>query len=270
MDTQTEVYQQSENRNEQSGEIGVDPNNLDKNKKVQFTDWEQEPTLEDLRADLEFARQETNDQANNVSGWLDLRNATGNEAPKKAKPGRSSVQPKLVRKHNEWRYPALSEPFLNTDRMFKVEPRTHEDEAKAKQNQIVLNWQFDTKINKVDFIDRYVRTAVDEGSVVVRVGWEREYMTKEVETTNYDYFPVQNEQKAQMIQTAIQMLQAEAPDWESLPESLKASAEMSMEMQTLVEATANGTTKSKKEVMVKNCPSLRIINVKNLFVGSFL
>jgi len=249
-----------------SGEMGVDPNNISSDGPKPLTNWKKEPTLADLRADLEFARQETNDQAANVDGWLDLRNATGAEAPKKAKPGRSSVQPKLVRKHNEWRYPALSEPFLNTDRMFTVMPRTHEDEPKAKQNQTILNWQFDTKINKVDFIDRYVRTAVDEGSVVVRVGWEREYMTREVEKTNYDYYPVADPQKMQFIQQAIQMRQAETPDWESLPESLKASAEQSMELQMIVEAVANGVTKAVEEVMVKNCPSLRIVNIKNLFV----
>lgn len=268
MEFNEEYNQQSTNRNEQSGEIGVDPNKLDTDEQSResLTNWQNEPTLADLRQDLEFARAETNDQSNNVAGWLDLRNATGAEAPKKAKPGRSAIQPKLVRKHNEWRYPALSEPFLNTDRMFQVKPRTHEDEPKAKQNQVLLNWQFDTKINKVDFIDRYVRTAVDEGSVVVRVGWEREFMTREVETTNYDYYPVQDPQKIQVIQTAAAFLQAGAPDFESLPESLKASAEMSLEMQTPVEAVANGVTKTMEEVMVKNCPSLRIINIKNLFV----
>ena len=130
-----EYSKQSANRNEQSSEVGTDVNELDTidgNNRESLTEWEKEPTLAVLRAHLEFARQETNDQATNVDGWLDLRNATGKEAPKKAKPGRSAIQPKLVRKHNEWRYPALSEPFLNTDRMFEVLPRTHEDTAKAR------------------------------------------------------------------------------------------------------------------------------------------
>lgn len=261
---------QSDNRNEGAVNKGVDPDELDEvvggEKKKKLTKWKKEPTLEDLRQDLDFARQETDDQKSNVNGWLDLRNATGAEAPKKAKPGRSAVQPKLIRKHNEWRYPALSEPFLNTDRMFQVLPRTHEDGPKAQQNQIVLNWQWDTKINKVDFIDRYVRTAVDEGSVVVRVGWEQEYRTEKVETTNFNYYPVRDEREAEMIQSAIQMMEAEVADWESLPESLKAAAEMSVEMQQLVTAEPDGVTETIEERMVKNCPSVRIINVANLFV----
>lgn len=261
---------QSDNRNEGAVNKGVDPDELDEviggEEKKKLTEWKKEPTLEDLRQDLDFARQETDDQKANVSGWLDLRNATGAEAPKKAKPGRSAVQPKLIRKHNEWRYPALSEPFLNTDRMFQVLPRTHEDAPKAEQNQVVLNWQWDTKINKVDFIDRYVRTAVDEGSVVVRVGWEQEYRTEKVETTNFNYYPVEDEKEAEMIQSAIQMMQAEVADWESLPESLKASAEMSVEMGQLVKAEPDGVVETIEERMVKNCPSVRIINVANLFV----
>ena len=263
------VEEQSSNRNENPTEVGTDQNDLqtiDGSGPKKLTEWKKEPTLTDLRADLEFARDENRDQSSNIDGWLDLRNATGSEAPKKAKPGRSSVQPKLVRKHNEWRYPALSEPFLNTDRMFKVEPRTAEDAPKAKQNQIVLNWQFDTKIDKVDFIDKYVRTAVDEGSVIVRVGWEREYMTREVETTNYEYFPVANDQEAQMIQQAAEMYQAEAAEYESLPESLKAAAEKSIEIQQLVTAEESGTTVATQEVLNKNCPSLRIVNSKNMFV----
>ena len=273
MMNEEEMYQQSENRNESAVNKGVDPDNLDEamDKKESvasnsLTEWKKEPTLEDLRQDLEFARQETEDQKSNVSGWLDLRNATGAEAPKQAKPGRSRVQPKLIRKHNEWRYPALSEPFLNTDRMFEVLPRTHEDAPKAKQNQILLNWQWDTKLNKVDFVDRYVRTAVDEGSVVVRVGWEREFRTEKVEQTNFQFYPVQDEQEAQMIQQAMQMMQAEVADWESLPESLKAAAEMSVEMGQLVTAEPDGVIESVEERMVKNCPSARIINVANLFV----
>jgi len=273
MDMNEEIKLSGANSNEQPDSMPTDPEELDGNSRDQtedgeakMTKWKKEPSLTELLADLEFARSETNDQKSNIDGWLDLRNATGAEAPKKAKPGRSAVQPKLIRKHNEWRYPALSEPFLNTDRMFEVLPRTEEDGPKAKQNQVLLNWQFDTKINKVDFIDRYVRTAVDEGSVIVRVGWERTYMSREVETPNYDYFPVQDEQGAGIIMQAAEMLRGEAPEYESLPDTLKASAEKSLELGQPVEAKENGVTKAVQEVMDKNCPSLRIVNVANLFV----
>lgn len=258
---------QSPNRNEQMDNVVDDPNDLNRGSGSSFKHgWKKEPTLSELLQDLEFARQENIDQTANINGWLDLRNTTGSEAPKKSKAGRSTVQPKLIRKHNEWRYPALSEPFLNTDRMFQVLPRTAEDEGRAKQNQILLNWQFDTKIDKVDFIDRYVRTTVDEGTCVVRVGWERETEKREVEKTNFDYYPVQDPAVAEMIQGAMQAKQGGAAEYESLPESLKASVEYSLEYGQIVEAKANGTQKVFEDKITKNCPSIRIIDTRNLFV----
>lgn len=269
MDQQNLTREQSPNRNEDPGSQYTDANKLKSNPTpgtTKLTNWKKEPSILDLKQDLEFARQQTEDQKTNITGWLDLRNATGAEAPRKAKPGRSAVQPKLIRKHNEWRYPALTEPFLNTDRMFEVKPRTYEDGPASRQNQILLNWQFDTQINKVDFIDRYVRTDVDEGTVVVRVGWERTYKKRAVEKTTYDYYPVEDPQLAQMIQQGMQFLEQNAPDWNSLPEDLQASVEQSIELGQLVQAVESGTETVVEEVMCKNCPSVRIVNTANLFV----
>ncbi len=98
------------------------------------------------------------------------------------KKGRSKLVPKLVRKQAEWRYAALSEPFLSTDDLFNTAPATFEDKASAEQNGLVLNYQINCRIDKVKFIDEYVRTAVDEGTVVVRVGWEVEEDNRKVYT----------------------------------------------------------------------------------------
>ena len=82
MELQPGIDNQSSNRNEQPGAMPNDPADLpdtpDANK---ITDWSKEPSLEELKGDLEFAREQTNDQTTNVNGWLDLRNATGAEAP---------------------------------------------------------------------------------------------------------------------------------------------------------------------------------------------
>ena len=252
--------------------VGNNPDDLNRpNKNPLQPDWKNVPTLVELRQDLDYARKETTEQTANVEGWLDLRNIQGKEKARGAKKGRSTVQPKLVRKHNEWRYPALTEPFLNTDRMFTVLPRTGEDQQSAKQNQMVLNWQFDTQIDKVSFMDKYVRTAVDEGSVIVRIGWEREYASREREETVYDFFePVpddpQSAQQAQIVAQAIQLLQANSPEYERLDEVIQTSAEKSVELQTLVIANPTGTETVIQEEMVRNGPSLKIINIKNIFI----
>ena len=146
---------------------------LNDEREGRLTDWAYEPSISELKGDLEYARQENTDQRLNVDGWLALRNASGVESGRKGKtavPGRSTVQPKLIRKHNEWRYPSLSEPFLNDYKVFTINPRTAEDKRSASQNQLVINWQFDTKMNKVSFVDKLVRKVVDEGTAIVRVG----------------------------------------------------------------------------------------------------
>src|SRR5690606_30472794 len=107
-----------------------------------------------------------------IRKWRDLRDVTGEARPPKVK-GRSSVQPKLVRRQAEWRYSALSEPFLSSEKLFKVEPVTFEDEHAAKQNELVLNYQFRTKLNRVKLIDDLGRATVDEGTCFVRLGWKR-------------------------------------------------------------------------------------------------
>ena len=248
------------------------PSDLNKVASEKLTDWKIEPSIADLKGDLDYARQENTDQKSNVDGWLNLRNTTGAESGKKTKTvGRSSVQPKLIRKHNEWRYPALSEPFLNTERMFNINPRTFEDKAAADQNQLILNWQFDTKLNKVDFIDRYVRKTVDEGTCVVRVGWERKTEKVKVLKPVYEYTQLEmgDEEGMQMLAQATEMATSDPEAWEadpSIPDELRAAVEFGLENQEMVVAVEIGEEWVQENKITYNQPSLKIIDVANFFI----
>lgn len=148
--------------------------------------WENPPSLMDLKANIEAAKPDRYSQLAKLAIWRDNMNGTGTariNAPK----GNSTLVPKVIRKQAEWRYGALSEPFLSTDDVFNVEPVTFEDVDRAKQNQLVLNNQFNTKINKTKFVDEYVRTAVDDGTVIVAVGWESKEETKMVTKDIYGF-----------------------------------------------------------------------------------
>lgn len=136
-----------------------------------LVDWENPPSLSAMKTDLEGAQGAHQLQVQKVQNWLKV--LAGNQTIK-ARPGRSKIVPKVARKQAEWRYAALSEPFLSTDDLFNTEPATFEDRQAAEQNGLVLNYQFTCKIDRTAFIDEYIRTAVDEGTVVVRVGWEEE------------------------------------------------------------------------------------------------
>lgn len=237
-----------------------------------LTDWAYEPTIEDIKGDLEYSRQENLDQRTNVEGWLALRNASGAESGRKGKtptPGRSTVQPKLIRKHNEWRYPALSEPFLNDYKVFTINPRSHEDKRAAEQNQLVLNWQFDTKMNKVAFIDKMVRKTVDEGTCIVRVGWDRKTEKVKTERMTYNYYPLTDPEMLQVLAQASEQYMADPDLFEldtSIPESLKAAVEYGFQNQIAVYAEEAGMEEVYEDRIVWNAPSVKVINVENFFI----
>lgn len=158
-----------------------------------FTDWENEPTIRDLKQDFEDANPGHKDQVSKIEVYLDNLNMTG-AAKMKPRKGQSTIQPKLIRKQAEWRYAALSEPFLSTDDVFNVSPITYEDKKAAEQNQLVLNNQFNTKLDKIRFIDEYVRTSVDEGTAIIKVGWDfkEENVTETV--PKYEYQIVEGDE----------------------------------------------------------------------------
>ena len=133
--------------------------------------WKNPPTVNQLEQDVKEAQPDFDVHVNDVSKWLDIRDA---KLKVKIPKGQSKMSPKLVRKQNEWRYAALSEPFLSSEDMYDVDPQTYQDEEAARENAIVINKQFEVDIDRVKFIDEYVRTAVDEGTVFVRVGWDYE------------------------------------------------------------------------------------------------
>lgn len=150
-----------------------------------LTGWSNEPSLRQLKTDYEAAKQEADGQIEKIAHWLSQLHITGNAKKSKVE-GRSNVQPKLIRKQAEWRYSSLSEPFLSTPDLFNVYPVTFEDKKAAYQNELVLNYQFNTQLNKTKLIDDYVRHAVNEGTVIARVGWEYEEEEVEREVPIYE------------------------------------------------------------------------------------
>ena len=150
-------------------------------------DWINKPSLPELKNDFILAEADHTTHIAKIDAWLDNLNATGQAKINNGK-ARSSIIPKLIRKHAEWRYAALSEAFLSTEDLFDTEPVTFEDKQAAIQNGLVLNNQFNTKINKQKFFDEYIRTAVNEGTVIVRIGWDYQDKQEEVEVPTIQLF----------------------------------------------------------------------------------
>lgn len=234
---------------------------------VKLTKWAKEPDLATLKSDIELAKPVQKAQIQKIAVWLDNLNVAGT-AKKKPRTGRSGVQPRLIRKHAEWRYSSLSEPFLSTDKLFTISPVTWEDKAGAEQNELVVNWQFRTKINVVTFIDELVRTCVDEGTVVVRTTWLRETKKVKVMAPVYQYVPMTKPEQIQALQQAMQMEDENPNEFLDLPEPIIESVRYSMEVQEPFLAQKVGEQEVEQEKVIRNEPLVEVINSANLVIDA--
>lgn len=245
---------------EQQTQATLDPSQYPK-----LTNWANEPDLKTLKGDYVAAKPSHDEQANRIKKWTDLLHVTGTAKPPTVK-GRSAIQPKLVRRQAEWRYSALTEPFLGSSKLYKVSPVTHEDVAAARQNELLLNWQFRTKLNRVKFIDDYVRAVVDEGTAVLKTGWVRNVATIKVEVPVYDMFPVQTEEEVAQLQQALQMREAAPQDYEQLDPAIHEAVSHYDETGEVTVAVQNGVTEVEEERVVENRPTVEILNPLNVYV----
>jgi hypothetical protein len=201
-----------------------------------------------------------------IRRWTDLLKVTGSAKPPKVK-GRSQVQPKLIRRQAEWRYSALTEPFLGTDKLYKVSPVTFEDLDAAKQNELVLNYQFRTKLNRVKFIDDYVRATVDEGTSIIQTGWVRQTVMVQEEVPVWTYRAPMSEEEIQPLIQAWELRNSDPRTYdETVPPELKAAVDFYEETQQPSIAEQTGTEMVQVEKVILNHPTAKLMNPDNVFI----
>ena len=227
-----------------------------------LANWKNIPKLLDIKQDFADGQIVHNVHVQRVNNWLDNLHTKGTAAIK-GDANSSKMVPKLIRKQAEWRYAPLSEPFLSTEDLFNINPVTFEDVQGAKQNQILINNQFATAIDKQAFIDEYVRTAVDEGTVVTKVSWEFKEEEVTEETPIVEYLP--DASFAESLQMLIQMQQESPSDFMAQPPEMKRALEIYSE--TGIPVRPNITEETETITYTKtvfNRPVLEIVNYKNI------
>lgn len=231
---------------------------------VPLTDWAKEPTVMELKQDYEEARTHHDSQVSKIGVWLDNLNVEGKAQVNPPK-GNSRIVPKLIRKQAEWRYAALSEPFLSTSDVFNVSPVTFEDRDAAIQNQLVLNHQFNNRLNKTAFFDEYVRALVDEGTVILRTGWDFQEEEVEEEVPDVEFF--YNDELVPLHQQLAQM-KAEDPQRyaREVAAELQQAHDMTIESGRPVEANVIGTKMVKRMKTIKNQPTLEVCDYRNIVI----
>lgn len=236
-----------------------------------MTDWKNEPALQVLKADLEAAKPSQTLLVSKIKRWNNLLRVEGSARPPDAGKNRSKVQPKLVRRQAEWRYPALSEPFLSSANMFKVDPVTFEDGPAARQNALVLNHQFRNKIDRVNFVDNLVRAVVDEGTAIVRLGWKQYTRKKKVEVPVYAHYPLDSTNPEhgpalQALEQAIALQQADPSGYSTLAPELRSAVDHWNETQQPTFAIQDGTETQEVDEVYDNRPTVEVKNPGNIYV----
>lgn len=238
----------------------------DPSESSKLTDWKKEPSIQSLKADLEAGKPAHDALMNEINDWNDLRKTTGKHKPPKIK-GRSQVQPKLVRRQAEWRYAPLSEPFLSSPKLFTVKPATWEDADAARQNELVLNYQFRTQLNRVKLIDDYIHSTVDDGTSIARVGWDRRIIKVKEEAPVFQLYPVETEEQIQALQQAIELKTANPRQYEeNVPDDIKESVNYFEETGEATYAIQSGTIEVEIEKAIVNRPTVEFLDPNNVVV----
>ena len=129
-----------------------------------------------------------------------------------------------------------------------------------------MNNQINTKIDKVAFIDEYVRTAVDEGTVIVQVGWDfEEEEGEEVEEPiiEFQVNPAAQPQIEQMMQMAQQDPERFRVE---VPKEMQQALQLSQESGQPVMPVVVGTQMVKQTKTIKNAPTLTVRDSRNVII----
>ena len=140
-----------------------------------------------LKADLSAAEELKLD----VDAKIEERRATyrgdlyGNEEE-----GKSKIVPKVAKRQSEWAHASLKDPFVSTPDIIKCNPITFEDMLAAKQNELLLNYQFCRQFDRYNFITKAIKVLDVDGTLIVQTGWEYEdeEVTRSAEVVKIDEY----------------------------------------------------------------------------------
>lgn len=232
-----------------------------------MTNWSNEPSIMDLKDDFSLMKQHHDEVIIDIKKWRDIKKVQGAYKPKKIS-GKSAFQPKTAKKTLEWRYPELSDPFLNHEDIIEFRPTSSGDRKIAEDNSILLNYQFSNQINKQEFIDMYVRKNVDDGLAITKVEWEREESKIKKIKNTYEYTIISEEdvETLESLEQAINLKLTNHDEFRQLPEEVKESVNYSLENGDLFIAKLIGSEEIEEKVITKNQPKLLIIDPENFYI----
>ncbi len=133
-----------------------------------YTDWKNEPKLEDLKKDYNNSSQSFERQ----QARLDKFKRIFEDEEKHIIKDKSSYRSKLLMKQLEWVVPNLEEPILSTRSMFSIEPLSSSKMENSHIHKKAIQYQWNTLIDKRAIVNKAARKFAIEGTAIIKVGWE--------------------------------------------------------------------------------------------------
>lgn len=205
--------------------------------------------LETFKADLSSAKNLRNKLQEKIEKWKKEYNGElyGNESK-----DRSQIISRDIKKHEEWQHASLVEPFISTPDIIKATPVTYEDSLVSPKIEVMLNTFFCRTFNRYSFINKAVRMMSEEGTCIVRLGWEYE----EKEVVEQIMVEVPNPQFQQAL-VMLQQLQANG--------NMQEAEVLSQQLQQLPQ-TIEMPKEVKKVKPIKNNPTAVICRNEDIFI----
>lgn len=130
-----------------------------------------EEALKIILDDISQAKKAKKDIDTNIGSWLSEYEG---EPYGVEKTGKSKMVVKDIKKAVEWFIPNAVEPFVNKNRIVKLDGITAEDVNASKMHERLLNYQFVRKFDRYSFIHDMFKVGSTEGTTIVRCGWDTE------------------------------------------------------------------------------------------------
>lgn len=100
--------------------------------------------------------------------------------------GKSKIVPKVAKRQSEWAHASIKDPFVSTPDIIKCTPITAEDVEAARQNELLLNYQFCRQFDRYKFMTKAIKVLDVDATLIVQTGWEYEAEEIEVEADVVD------------------------------------------------------------------------------------
>ena len=222
---------------------------------------DQASVLRRLKEDFDGCKGFNEEHHSKVRKWLDAMNP----APMKVPTGKSGIVLKLIRKQAEGRYAEISEPLLNTPELYDATPVTFRDKAAAEQARLLLNNQFNTKLNKVTLVDNVSRTLVNEGTCFMRSSWEYEDEEHEIEEATYQDVAAPDSMHKEL-EDAKNHVDEDPANLSNLTGEMQGHLEASADAGRPMVRTYAGHKKSQKNKIKKNHPMARVCHYASIYI----